>query len=59
MKPTSLVPVSGGMSRFAGISLAGMPAGDYELIVNVTDEVRGETVTVHAPFALADAQWPF
>ena len=47
------------MSRFAGISLAGMPAGDYELIVNVTDEVRGEAVTVRAPFALADAQWPF
>jgi hypothetical protein len=36
-----------------------MPPGDYELIVNVTDEVRGETVTVHEPFALADAQWPF
>jgi VWFA-related protein len=59
LKPTPLAPVSGGMSRFAGISLAGMPAGEYELIVNVTDEVRGETVTVHEPFALADAQWPF
>jgi hypothetical protein len=59
LKPTPLLSVSGGMSRFAGISLAGMPAGEYELIVNVTDEVRGETVTVHEPFALADAQWPF
>lgn len=59
LKPTPLVSVSGGMSRFAGISLAGMPAGEYELIVNVIDEVRGETVTVHEPFALADAQWPF
>jgi len=59
LKPTPLVAMSGGMSRFAGISLAGMPAGDYELIVNVVDEVRGETVTVHEPFALADAQWPF
>ena len=53
LKPTPLASVSGGMSRFAGISLAGMPAGEYELIVNVTDEVRGETVTVHEPFALA------
>lgn len=59
LKPTPLIPTSGGLSRFAGISLAGMPAGDYELIVSVTDEVRGETVTVHSPFALAGAQWPF
>jgi VWFA-related protein len=59
LKPTPLVSASGGMSRFAGISLAGMPAGEYELVVNVTDEVTGEAVTVHAPFALADAQWPF
>ena len=58
LKPTPLVPVSGGMSRFAGISLAGMPAGEYELIVHVIDEVRGETQTVHEPFALAEPQWP-
>jgi hypothetical protein len=36
-----------------------MPAGEYELIVHVTDEVRGETVTVHEAFALAGPQWPF
>jgi hypothetical protein len=59
LKPTPLVSGAGGMSRFAGISLAGMPAGEYELIVNVIDELRGETVTVQEPFALADAQWPF
>jgi len=59
LTPTPLVPGPHGMSRFAGISLAGMPAGEYELIVNVTDAVRGETVTVHEPFALAAAQWPF
>ena len=59
LKPTPLVPGPHGMSRFAGISLAGMPAGEYELIVNVIDAVRGETVTVHEPFALAAAQWPF
>jgi hypothetical protein len=59
LKPTPLRSVSGGMSRFAGISLAGMPAGDYQLTVNVTDEVSGESVTVHEPFALAEPQWPF
>jgi hypothetical protein len=59
LKPTVLQSVSGGMSRFAGVSLAGMPAGDYDLILNVTDEVTGETVTVHEPFALAAPQWPF
>jgi VWFA-related protein len=59
LKPTPLLPVSGAMNRFAGLSLAGMPPGDYELIINVTDEVRGETVTVREPFALAEPEWPF
>ena len=59
MKPTALASASRGMSRFAGVSLAGMPAGEYELVVSVTDETRGETVTVREPFALAGAQWPF
>ena len=59
LKPTPLVAVSGGMSRFAGISLAGMPAGEYELVVTVVDEVSGETRTAREPFALADVQWPF
>jgi hypothetical protein len=59
LKPTALASVSGGMRRLAGISLAGVPAGDYELVLEVTDEIRGETVTVHEPFALAEVQWPF
>jgi VWFA-related protein len=59
LKPTPLLAGPGGQSRFAGVSLAGMPAGDYELILNVTDETSGETVTVREPFALAEPQWPF
>lgn len=59
LKPTPLIPAPGGMSRFAGISLAGMPAGEYELVVTVTDEVSGETLEVREPFALSDLQWPF
>jgi VWFA-related protein len=56
LKPTPLVPGANGMSRFAGISLASLPPGDYELVVTVTDEVRGETVTVDEPFAIAEPQ---
>ena len=59
LKPTPLLSVSGGLSRFASVSLAGMPAGDYELIVRVNDEVSGQAVTVREPFALAQPQWPF
>ena len=59
LKPTPLLSVSGALNRFAGVSLAGMPAGDYELIVNVKDEVSGQAVTVREPFALAQPQWPF
>jgi VWFA-related protein len=56
MAPTALLPGQAGISRFAGISLTGMPAGEYELVVTVTDEVRGQAVTVHEPFAIAEAQ---
>ena len=56
LKPTPLVPGQDGMSRFAGISLAGLPAGDYDLVVTVIDEVRGETVMVDEAFAIAEPQ---
>jgi VWFA-related protein len=56
LKPTPLSPGPTGMSRFAGISLGGVPAGEYELVVTVTDEIRGQTVTVREPFAVAEAQ---
>ena len=56
LKPTPLVPGQGGMSRFASISLAGLPSGEYDLTVTVIDDVRGETVTVNEPFAIAEPQ---
>ena len=56
LKPTPLLPGQDGMSRFAGISLAGLSAGDYDLVVTVIDEVRGETVTVDEAFAIAEPQ---
>jgi VWFA-related protein len=54
LKPTPLNPGQGGMSRFAGISLAGLPSGEYDLLVTVVDEVRDETVTVNEAFAIAE-----
>jgi VWFA-related protein len=53
LQPTPLVPGPTGMSRFAGISLAGIAPGEYELAVDVTDEVSGTTVQVVEPFAIA------
>jgi VWFA-related protein len=56
LKPTPLVPGATGISRFAGISLAGLPAGDYNLVVTVLDELRGETLTVDEAFSIAEPQ---
>jgi hypothetical protein len=56
LKPTPLAPGQSGISRFAGVSLAGLPAGDYDLVVTVIDDVRGQTVTVTEAFAIAEPQ---
>lgn len=42
----------GALSRLAGLNLAGLAAGDYELILTVTDEIRGETIERHEPLAI-------
>lgn len=54
LEPTPLAPGAAGLSRFAGLSLAGAPAGEYELVISVADEVRGQAVTVREPFAIAE-----
>jgi VWFA-related protein len=56
LAPTALVAGPTGMSRFAGVSLLGAPPGEYELVVTVIDQVRGETLTVREPFAIAEPQ---
>jgi VWFA-related protein len=56
LAPTALVPGPTGMSRFAGVSLLGAPPGEYELVVTVIDQVRGETLTVREPFAIAEPE---
>ncbi len=50
-------PVAGGAgggapSRFAGLGLAGLPPGDYELVLKVTDEVAGQTIERREPLAI-------
>jgi VWFA-related protein len=54
LAPTALAPGEHGMSRFARVSLAGVAAGEYSLVVTVTDDVRGETATVEERFAIAE-----
>jgi VWFA-related protein len=56
LTPRALVPGPTGMSRFAGVSLLGAPPGEYELVVIVIDQVRGETLTVREPFAIAESE---
>jgi VWFA-related protein len=51
VRPTSI----GALTRLIQIPLAGRAAGDYELVVTVTDELSGETREVVEPFAIADA----
>ncbi len=43
-------------SRFAGLGLAGLPAGDYELVLKVTDETTGQTIERREPLAILPSQ---
>jgi VWFA-related protein len=54
LSPTALAPGEHGLSRFAGVSLVGFPPGEYELVVDVKDGVRGDTVTAVERFAIAE-----
>lgn len=56
LAPTALVPGPAGMSRFAGVSLLGAPPGEYELVITVLDQIRGETISVREPFAIAEPE---
>jgi hypothetical protein len=42
----------GGLSRLSGLSLAALEAGDYELVLRVTDEIGRQTVERREPFAI-------
>ena len=48
-------PVAGGgstPSRFASVGLAGLPAGDYDLVLKVTDQITGQSVERREPLAI-------
>jgi len=48
-------PVAGGAgapSRFASVGLAGLPAGDYDLVLKVTDQTTGQSVERREPLAV-------
>ena len=55
-------PIAGGSgvppSRFAGLALTGLPAGDYELILKVSDEIGGTSVERHEPLAILPPEAP-
>jgi hypothetical protein len=52
----SVIAASGGTpSRFAGLGLAGLPPGDYELVLKVTDELGGQTIERREPLAIVPA----
>jgi hypothetical protein len=50
IRPTSI----GALSRLIQIPLAGRAAGDYELVLTVTDEIAGRTREIVEPFSIVD-----
>jgi len=49
------VGTDGRLVRMVGTSLEGLPEGAYELVLEVADEVSGNRLVRHEPFALAGA----
>jgi VWFA-related protein len=53
MEPRPIAPAAdGALSRFSGVSLAGAPAADYELVIRVIDETTQQRIELHEPFTL-------
>jgi VWFA-related protein len=52
IRPTSL----GHLSRLIGSSLKGLPAGEYDFALAVTDEISGKTLDLHEPFTVVAAE---
>jgi hypothetical protein len=53
VEPTPIKPTSlGHLSRMAGTSLESAPPGEYELVLEVTDEISGERLERREPFEL-------
>jgi VWFA-related protein len=53
MEPRVIVQSAGGaLSRFSGVSLSGIDAGDYELVLRVVDQLSGRSIERREPFTL-------
>jgi len=52
LDPRPIASSGGAPSRFAGLALGALPAGDYELVLKVTDETTGQTVERREPLAI-------
>ena len=55
LAPGPIAASTGTPSRFAGLGLAGLPPGDYELVLKVTDETSGQTIERREPLAILPA----
>jgi VWFA-related protein len=56
-EPTLITPTpQGGLSRLLGFKLDSFAPGDYELVVNLKDEVSGKTLTLRGPLTLEAAE---
>jgi VWFA-related protein len=40
------------LSRFSGVSLTGVPPGDYDLVLRIADEVRAQSIELREPFSI-------
>jgi VWFA-related protein len=56
LDPRPIAGGSGALSRFASLGLGGLPPGDYELLLKVTDETTGQTVERREPLAILPSQ---
>jgi hypothetical protein len=53
LEPRVIAPApDGSLSRFAGLAMKGLPAGEYELTLTVADEASSRTIRMREPFAI-------
>jgi VWFA-related protein len=50
-RPIAAAP-DGSLQRFASLAMRGLPAGDYQLVLRVTDDASGRTIEILEPFTL-------
>jgi VWFA-related protein len=52
LDPRPVAGAGSAPSRFASVGLAGLPAGDYDLVLKVTDQTTGQSVERREPLAI-------